>query len=548
MSRARGWWRTVAVGIAAALVVTACGGDDAGSDDTSSGEATSSPGGTTGNDDSALDATGFIGGADAGEPVTGGRLTFAVFSGATTLDPARAPDSGLASTEMAAIYDALMRYDPQTATYEPWQAESLEPNNDFTEWTLTLRPGITFSDGTPLDSAAVALQMQRTQQNRKGNYTDIVERVETPDPLTAVYHLAKGWAGFAYALSVNPGRIPSPTAVAAGGDDYGTEPVGAGAFVLDHWAPGEELVVTAREDYWDGRPPLDSIRFTVLPNDQTRLDTMRGGDADAGFLRVPSVVHDAADAGMGGFVNVLNVGEVLVINNGIDGRDTPGDDVRVRQAIALALDPVKLNETVNGGQGLWSKDVFGSSSTLHGDVAAVGTDPTKAASLVEAAKADGFGGTLTLTCDSSPERERQALALQAQLTAVGFEVVIDRVPSVVDTIRKVFSERAFDIACYGYSWQDNAPFVGASLLTSGPHNALGFGDPSVDAAIDALRQAATPAETVAGIDLLQQGFNELQPYVPLAAVRELIAWNTDVHGIDVSAFTVPVFTDAWIER
>lgn len=536
--------RTSALAVLAALALTAgaCGGNDnaEGDDGGASSDVTQLA------DIDPADVIGFVNdGGEGGTPVQGGTLEFAPFASPRTLDPAKQTDSGVGNAELAAFYDALMRYDYDKDEFVPWQAESLSPNDDNTVWTLKLRDGIKFSDGTPLDSAAVALQMERTQENRPGLYTDGIT-METPDDLTVVYTLPSAWADFAYALAVNPGRIPSPAAVEKFGEDYDTNPVGSGPFVLDSWAPGEELVAKANDDYWSDGPYLDELRFVNLSGDQAKLDSLQGDDLGAGFLRDPETVNEAIDSGLPGFNNIFPVGEALIINNGVNSDDTPGHDVRVRQAIAMALDPEILNRDINNGKGLWDIGIVGGISDLDLQVEPTAFDPEGAQELLEEAKADGYDGSIALTCDSTPDREREGLSIQAQLNAVGFDVELDRVPSITDTIRKSQTEGSFEIACYGYSFQVNIPYVGLSDKLGGD-NDLGYDNPNMEGLLTAMREADDDESNVAAQDAMQEGFNETQPFVPLASVRELIAWNPEVHGIDVTSYNMPIFNGAWVD-
>ncbi len=133
-----------------------------------------------------------------------------------TLDPAKAPGSGSSGgTELAAIYDVLMRYDPITREYQPQLAQSLTPNEDSTVWTLALRPGVTFSDGSPVDSAAVKASIERTT-GAGGLGGDVwkakVASIETPDPVTVVFYLNDPWTGIQSSLSTKNGMIAAPAA------------------------------------------------------------------------------------------------------------------------------------------------------------------------------------------------------------------------------------------------------------------------------------------------------------------------------------------------
>ncbi|HEX7097145.1 MAG TPA: ABC transporter substrate-binding protein, partial [Acidimicrobiales bacterium] len=153
---------------------------------------------------------------DAG-PRAGGTLTMATFLAATALDPVVAPGGGAASgTEMAAIYDTLVRWNPTTGTYEPRTALAVEPSPDFTQWTIRLRPDVRFSDGTPYDAAAVknGLDRHRAPANltMSAAHMSRVADVALVDPLTVQVTLREPWPGFIAVLADEPGMIPSPTA------------------------------------------------------------------------------------------------------------------------------------------------------------------------------------------------------------------------------------------------------------------------------------------------------------------------------------------------
>src|SRR5690606_19878214 len=124
--------------------------------------------------------------------------------------------------EFAAIYDTVMRYNTETKEYEPNIAESLTPNEDNTEWTLKLRPNVTFSDGTPYNAEAVRLSFQRHVQFRTSRASALVigavKDYTVIDPLTLKFTLNYPWRNFAYLLAWTPGMVPSPTALQQCGD------------------------------------------------------------------------------------------------------------------------------------------------------------------------------------------------------------------------------------------------------------------------------------------------------------------------------------------
>src|SRR5690606_3892265 len=147
--------------------------------------------------------------ADSG-PRPGGTLTMASFVMATGLDPAVAPGGGAtAGTEMAAIYDTLVRWNPETGTYEPRTATAVEASPDLLVWTIRIRSGITFTDGTPYDANAVkaGLDRHRAAANLTASaaYMARVADVAVVDPLTVQVTLTQPWAGFIGVLADEPG-------------------------------------------------------------------------------------------------------------------------------------------------------------------------------------------------------------------------------------------------------------------------------------------------------------------------------------------------------
>ena len=131
-----------------------------------------------------------------------------------------------------AIMDPLMARTAE-GTIEPYLAESLEPNDDFSEWTLTLRDGVTFHDGTPLDAQAIKdnfdIYLTAPESNVAGVLGN-VESFEVTGDLTGVYMLAEGNAAFPDLLTTSPGMPFSPTAAEELGEDFNSEPVGTGPF------------------------------------------------------------------------------------------------------------------------------------------------------------------------------------------------------------------------------------------------------------------------------------------------------------------------------
>jgi peptide/nickel transport system substrate-binding protein len=124
--------------------------------------------------------------------------------------PRNSPVAGsVGAIELSAIYDTLMRYNPDTKKYEGRTAQSLEPNADFTLWTLKLKPGIKFTDGTAYDAAAVKFVLDRQAKdgnaNPRGQLTQFVDTITVVDTTTLTFKLKLGWVGFPMCCPVPTG-------------------------------------------------------------------------------------------------------------------------------------------------------------------------------------------------------------------------------------------------------------------------------------------------------------------------------------------------------
>ena len=339
-----------------------------------------------------------------GDPVKGGTLTFSGYSAVTNLDPAKTQIAGsVAGSELGAIYDTLLRYDPASKEFVPKLAESMEPSSDFKTWTLELRDGVKFSDGTPVDSAAVSASLNRYVTNKgpqSSLYASKVASVDTPDPSTVVFNLVDPWTGIESLLSTGPGMIVAPSAQQ--GDQF--TPIGAGAFTLEKFAPNEELILDAREDYFDGAPNVDKLRLISIVGSQSTTESLKSGGTDVAYMRSLPNVLDLIDSGYPGFVDIPSLSYLSLVNTA-PGR--PGADVRIRQALALATDPVALDNRLNEGKGLPGQVIFQDTSRWHNDVAPIGVDTAKAKQLLDEAKADGYDGKITyLTLQENSARRR----------------------------------------------------------------------------------------------------------------------------------------------
>ena len=269
-----------------------------------------------------------------------------LFSEIGTLDPLRFTASGGSDGQRAfALYGALVAYDSESGEAQPVLAESFESNADFTVWTLTLKDGVTFSDGAPYDAAAVKTNWERAKDpaNRSPAFTAMlaVSDVTVTDPLTATITLSSPNAQFPNTVSRSAlNYLASPAAIAAG-TDLTSQAVGAGPFLLESWTRDDRMIMNANPDWMgsDG-PYLDKLTFRVVGDEEQRIDTFATGDADAFYTATPASVERATGEVDGAeFTSVVvTTGQTYVLEQQRAAVRRPADAADDRDGRRLAGD------------------------------------------------------------------------------------------------------------------------------------------------------------------------------------------------------------------
>jgi peptide/nickel transport system substrate-binding protein len=515
-------------------------------------------------------------------PKVGGSLKMGMFSETVGLDPVLLNGGGTSGAiESAAIYDSIMRFDTTTKKFEPQIADSLSPNVDFSEWTLKLRPGVKFSDGTDYDADAVVFGMKRhtTFGSRAAGLVDNIKAFTVVDKLTLKFTLNGPWVNFPYLLASTPGMIPSPTAVKAACGFiqeippqvclFNTKPIGAGPFKLDSYKPKEAINLVRNDSYWGGKPYLDSLSFVVLSGAPASYDALITDTLQMAFLREPEVVKKALDnRKVESYVNMQWLGGVAMMNNGkvnckrglplaqclgkADGvtvLDTITADSRIRRAVAFALDPNVINQRANAGAGYPGGEFFQKTSQWASVAPVNAYNLESAKKLVDEVRKEGkWDGTIRVNCHNAPSRQSWAQTVSMLLTAAGFTVKLkndyDRTTFETD----VLVNKSYDVACWGFNVAEEAPEVALqqSVALTATANGMNYVNLDIDAQIKNLREGKTDAERKAALERIQDVWRTDMPAAVYEAVPEMIAWEKKVHGLKPTVGTVVLFDKAWI--
>ncbi|HWJ62726.1 MAG TPA: ABC transporter substrate-binding protein [Acidimicrobiales bacterium] len=492
------------------------------------------------------------------EDKAGGSVTMGVYSETTGLDPTVSSGAGVTGgSEMAAIYDSLMRYNTETGEYDPWVAESLEGNEDSTVWTLKLREGVEFGNGDPLTAEAVKASIARHQdpeeKSRWLGMASNIEEMEVVDDLTLEFTLTEPFGTFPYVLAAEPGLIVNTKVVdEMGKEAFNAKPTGAGVgpFEIVSFTPGEGIKMKAKSDYWGGPVCLENLNFVQIKGGQATYDALQKDEVQAAFLREPRVIDEARKDGVSGFVTLQHGGELLLMNNGVDDTTPPTADVRIRKAIAAAIDTEVLDQRVNEGTGISGSAIFPEQSRYYQGQEGPAYDLEEAKRLVEEVKAEGdWDGTIEFDCDNTPMRTEMGITIQAMLEAAGFDVKLDSGVTIGDVIQKVRVDRDFELACWGLSATEALPWVKLDELYSSTNksNHTGYADPDYDAALAELKAATDLDGQKAALAKIQDIWNDTVPAEVLTTSEEVIFVNDELKGVVPGHNAYTYFGDAYLE-
>jgi peptide/nickel transport system substrate-binding protein len=317
-----------------------------------------------------------------------------------------------------------------------------------------------------------------------------------------------------------------------------------GPYIVERNVPGEELVMTARQDYWDGPVCIETLRFVFVPGAQATYEAFQAGDVNVAFLRDEPVIADAIDAGTDNFFIEPQAGGAFIVNH---DADRPGADAKVREAIGLAVDIDVINDRAFNGEMAVYKALVAPGSRFYSDaIEEMATDVEGARAALEEAKANGYDGQIDVLCANAPPAPETSLALQALLESVGFEVSVTNIPTS-DQIGQVI-QGDYDIACWGLNAgaETGITALNLNLRSDSPSNRVGYESAAMDDALDALFAAPDEEARQEAVAEINSIYNEDWVGVIYGAPREGIIWASDIEGILPTTASTFLFANAYI--
>ncbi|PSK87535.1 peptide/nickel transport system substrate-binding protein/oligopeptide transport system substrate-binding protein [Limimaricola soesokkakensis] len=371
----------------------------------------------------------------------GGAITITYKDDVATLDPAIGYDWQNWSM-IKSIFDGLMDYIPGTTELRPGLAESYEISEDGLTYTFKLRDGVTFHNGREMTAEDVKYSLDRvtdpeTQSPGAGFFGAIegydaaasgeaegLSGVKVIDDQTIEITLTRPDATFLHVMALNFASVVPQEAVEAAGGDFGKEPVGTGAFKLGEWTIGQRLVFEKFEDHWrEGVPYLDQITFEVGQEPIVALLRLQNGEVDVPGDGIPpakfvEVMNDPAQA-----ERVVEGGQLHTGYITMNTQMPPFDDVKVRQAVNMAINKDRIIQIINGRAVPANQPLPPSMPGYTENYEGYQYDIEAAkALLAEAGHPDGFETELfVMNTDPNP---RIAQAIQQDLKQIGIDASI----------------------------------------------------------------------------------------------------------------------------
>ena len=509
--------------------------------------------------------------AEGGDPVTGGTLTYLEHQTYTNLYPPQAgfyPNGGLVNN----IAARLTWQNPATLEIEPWVATDWTVNDDATEYTFNLRDGVTFSDGSPLDAAAVAknfdvyglgnAELGLTISEAINNYAGS----EVVDEDTVTFRFVASAPGFLQATSTINSGLLSPETLDLSLEDFGagnaTEIVGSGPFVITDEQLGTELTLQARDDYdWappsfehQGRAYLDQIHLIVAPEDSVRIGSLLSGQAD--YIRYVQA-FDEARVDSAGFE--LYAPQTRGVNNGLSLRFTNPllSDIRVRQALVAGVDSQEIVDTIFTENYPVATSALSSSATGYKDESEhYAYDPEKSESLLDDAGwvigADGIrekdGARLSLTVyEAKPQPlSKQTLELAAQqLKKIGVELNVKSADG--GTYAEDIKDPLKTPLYHSMVGRADLDVIKSQFFTKN-RNTLLSDDADLDALLLKVASEPDPEKRIAASQAVQDYLAEQAYVIPFFEEPQVYGTAPYVHGAEYESVGRPLFYDVWIDK
>ncbi|MDO4267038.1 MAG: glutathione ABC transporter substrate-binding protein [Eubacteriales bacterium] len=484
-------------------------------------------------------------------------ITAAMLVDFTTMDPMDTSDT-LSGGIQRLIMDGLFGFDDDMKII-PMLATDYEANEDATEFTIHLREGIQFTDGTPWNAEAAKANFDRWGDKELGLkrttlLCNILKSTEIVDDYTVKVTLESPFGAFIPTLAHPACVVMSPAVIAQGNDACATNPVGTGQYTFVEWIAGEHATIALNKDWWGYDPEIcggtalvdadagfKTITFKPVAENATRVAMLQSGDAQL-IWPVPteSIESLRGDANVSVGQEEGIVVRYLMMNN----QKAPFNDVRVRQAINYAINKEAYCAVVKNGVATPATSIIGPAVQYYkaNDVYPYDIEKAKAL-LAEAGYPDGF--STSVMCASTTSNLKQCEFLQQQLAQVGIDLQINALESAVvnQKVQDVdVPGSEAEVEMYVIGWSPSTgdadwgirPLMAVESEPPMSYNICYYENEEVDQLLQDALSTADDAKRAEAYAKVQDIIWEECPLISLA--NDANTWATSKNMVDVKVF------------
>lgn len=493
-------------------------------------------------------------------PTKGGEIVVTYKDDITTLDPAIGYD-WVNWSMIKSLYSRLMDYEPGTANLVPSLAESFDVSADGLTYTFKLRPDVKFSNGRAVVASDVKYSIERAVNPKtqgpgagffgaingfdavSGGTSETLSGIETPDDQTVIFKLSRPDATFLHVLAINFASVVPKEAVEAAAGDFGKKPVGSGTYILKDWTIGQKLVFDRNPDYFNkDLPYIDKVTVEVGQEPLVALLRLQKGEVDIAGDGIPPAKFLEIKNSPEGAQMIVDGEQLQTGYLTLNTKIKPLDDVKVRQAINMAVNKERITRILNGRATPANQPLPPLMPGYDKSFTGYAFDVEKAkALLAEAGFPDGFE-TVLYSTNTDPQ-PRIAQAIQQDLAAIGVKAEV-RALAQGNVIAAGGTEgEAPMVWSGGMAWIADfpdpsnfyGPILGCSGAVQGGWNWSWYCNEALDKRAieaDSMSDPAKVAERQAAWGKIFTDIMADAPWVPVINERRVVAKSVRMGGAD----------------
>jgi peptide/nickel transport system substrate-binding protein len=457
----------------------------------------------------------------------GGTLVFGITADPTQMVPWTST-SEQSIQVLSQIYDSLLNRDLNDQPVAGL-AGLPQVSSDGMTYTFTLKKGVKFADGSPLDSTDVKYTydkiMDPASAASSASYFGSVDNIEAPDPQTVVVHMKHPDASFPYGLSnVNTAIVPSDVPVKS----LETKPDGSGPYQFVNRVPNESITLKRNPDYYAGKPGVATLQFRIIPQDQSMVSALKTGSVDMAIFDNPVTAKTAKSSNVS--IETANSVQYHVLQ--LRASTPVLSDVNTRLAMQCAISRKTVLNTAALGAGQVTGPITSPGFRSDpNDQPCPTQDLAKAKQyLAKAGKPNGFSLNLMTSQGLYSTAVDEAQSIQAQLGKVGIKVNVQTLDSNTYVQKWLDGDFEAAVAQNGGSADPNTMY--ARYFTSdGTYNKVaGYSSPELDKLFAEGIATTDEAKRQAIYKQISETLVDNAVWIWLFTPQEFIAVNTSVHG------------------